>query len=98
MADRAIFLDRDNTIIEDKEGYLGDASKVKLLAGAAAAITAMRRLGYKIIVVSNQSGAGRGLITETDVEAVNQEMCRQLREQAARILMLPITARITRRR
>jgi len=81
MAERAIFLDRDNTIIEN-DGYLGDATKVKLLHGSATAISALRRLGYRIIVVSNQSGVARGMFDEAAVEAVNQEMCRQLREQA----------------
>jgi len=81
MAERAIFLDRDNTIIEDHEGYLGDPAKVKLLPGAATAIASMRRLGYRIIVASNQSGVARGLFTEADVEAVNDEMGKQLREQ-----------------
>jgi D-glycero-D-manno-heptose 1,7-bisphosphate phosphatase len=81
MAERAIFLDRDNTIIAN-DGYLGDPSQVKLMQGAATAIAAMRRLGYRIIVASNQSGVARGMFDEAAVEAVNQEMCRQLREQA----------------
>lgn len=81
MAERAIFLDRDNTII-DNDGYLGDPTQVRLLQGAAAALAQLRRLGYRIIVVSNQSGVARGMFSEADVEAVNQEMCRQLREQA----------------
>lgn len=82
MADKAVFLDRDNTIIAN-DGYLGDPTKVRLLPGAAAAIASMRRLGYRIIVVSNQSGVARGKFDESAVEAVNQEMIRQLREQAA---------------
>lgn len=81
MAERAVFLDRDNTIIEDKEGYIGDPAKVKLLPGAATAIASMRRLGYRIIIVSNQSGVARGMFDEAAVESVNQEMCRQLRDQ-----------------
>jgi D-glycero-D-manno-heptose 1,7-bisphosphate phosphatase len=81
MAERAVFLDRDNTII-DNDGYLGDSSKVKLLTGAATALSAIRALGYRLIVVSNQSGVARGMFDESAVEAVNQEMCRQLREQA----------------
>ncbi len=81
MAERAIFLDRDNTIIAN-DGYLGDPSKVKLLPGAAAAIASLRRLDYRIIVVSNQSGVARGMFDEAAVEAVNAEMVRQLREQA----------------
>jgi D,D-heptose 1,7-bisphosphate phosphatase len=82
MAERAVFLDRDNTIIEN-DGYLGTPSLVKLLTGAATALSAIRALGYRLIVVSNQSGVARGMFTENDVEAVNQEMCRQLRDQAA---------------
>src|SRR5690348_5216237 len=81
MAERAVFLDRDGTIIEDS-GYLGDPSRVKLLAGAAAALSALRALGYRLIVVSNQSGVARGMFDETAVEAVNDEMSRQLKQQA----------------
>ncbi|MGC9260353.1 MAG: D-glycero-alpha-D-manno-heptose-1,7-bisphosphate 7-phosphatase [Phycisphaerae bacterium] len=81
MAERAVFLDRDNTIIANDD-HLGDPSKVKLLSGAAAAIASLRRLGYRIIVVSNQSGVARGLFDEAAVESVNQEMIRQLKEQA----------------
>ncbi|HUO06901.1 MAG TPA: HAD-IIIA family hydrolase [Phycisphaerae bacterium] len=81
MAERAVFLDRDNTII-DNDGYLGDPAKVKLLPGAATALSAIRALDYRLIVVSNQSGVARGMFDENAVEAVNQEMCRQLRDQA----------------
>ncbi len=80
MSERAVFLDRDNTIIEN-DAYLGDPSKVKLLPGAAAALASLRALGYRLIVVSNQSGVARGMFTEADVESVNDEMARQLREQ-----------------
>jgi D-glycero-D-manno-heptose 1,7-bisphosphate phosphatase len=80
MLERAVFLDRDNTIIEN-DGYLGDPSKVKLLPGAATALAAMRALGYRLIVVSNQSGVARGMFDENAVESVNQEMSRQLQEQ-----------------
>src|SRR3954468_15903044 len=81
MAERAVFLDRDDTIIENA-AYLGDPAKVKLLAGAAAALAALRALGYRLIVVSNQSGVARGMFDEAAVEAVNDEMSRQLKQQA----------------
>lgn len=81
MAERAVFLDRDNTIIAN-DGYLGNPSEVKLLPGAAAAIASLRRLGYRIVVVSNQSGVARGMFDEAAVESVNQEMIRQLKQQA----------------
>src|SRR4051812_50220080 len=80
MPERAVFLDRDDTIL-DNDGYLGDPTKVKLLPGAASALAALRTLGYRLIVVSNQSGVARGMFDEAAVEAVNDEMSRQLKEQ-----------------
>ena len=81
MSERAVFLDRDNTII-DNDGYLGDPAKVRLLPGAGSALAAIRALGYRLIVVSNQSGVARGLFDEAAVEAVNNEVNRQLQVQA----------------
>ena len=63
MSDKAIFLDRDGTLIEDP-GYLNDPEQVKLLEGAAEALVELRAMGYKLIVVSNQSAVARGLVTE----------------------------------
>jgi D-glycero-D-manno-heptose 1,7-bisphosphate phosphatase len=60
---RAVFLDRDGTIIVD-EGYLADPSKVRWLAGARDALRMLRERGFLLVVVSNQSGVARGLITE----------------------------------
>ncbi len=67
---RAIFLDRDNTLIHN-DGDLGDPSQVKLIQGVASAIASLRGLGYRIIVVSNQGGVARGKFTEAEVEATN---------------------------
>jgi D-glycero-D-manno-heptose 1,7-bisphosphate phosphatase len=58
----AVFLDRDGTIIED-EGYLSDASKVRFVPGAIHAMRTFRERGYLLVVISNQSGIPRGLIT-----------------------------------
>jgi D-glycero-D-manno-heptose 1,7-bisphosphate phosphatase len=58
----AVFLDRDGTIIED-EGYLADASRVRLLAGAVDALQTFRERGLLLVLISNQSGIARGLIT-----------------------------------
>jgi D,D-heptose 1,7-bisphosphate phosphatase len=63
MSDKAIFLDRDDTLIEDP-GYINNPDQVKLLDGAAEALIELRRLGYKLIVVTNQSAVARGIVTE----------------------------------
>src|SRR4051812_613497 len=69
----AVFFDRDNTLIAS-DGYLGDPAKVRLIPGAAEAVARARRLGYAVVVVSNQSGVARGMFSEEDVQAVNTRM------------------------
>ncbi len=66
---RALFLDRDGTVIEEC-GYLKDPALVRLLPGAADALAALASAGWKIVIVSNQSGVGRGLITPAQRDAV----------------------------
>jgi D-glycero-D-manno-heptose 1,7-bisphosphate phosphatase len=74
MAQNAVFLDRDGTINEDP-GYLGDPEKVKLFPGTGKALSLLKnRLNFKLIVISNQSGIARGLISEKDVDAVNSRI------------------------
>jgi histidinol-phosphate phosphatase family protein len=77
MADRAVFLDRDGTVIEDP-GYLSDPSGVRLLPGAADALRALRAAGYQLVLVSNQSGIGRGYFTAEQAEAVHRRVVEQL--------------------
>lgn len=66
----AVFLDRDGTIIEDGH-YLADPDRVCLLPGAIAALQAFRACGLLLVVVSNQSGVPRGLITSDQHAAVD---------------------------
>jgi D-glycero-D-manno-heptose 1,7-bisphosphate phosphatase len=73
MSRPAVFFDRDNTLIANSD-YLGDPEGVVLIAGAADAVARVRRLGFVTVVVSNQSGVGRGMFTEDDVHAVNDRM------------------------
>lgn len=77
MSVRAVFFDRDDTIIKNVP-YLGDPAQVVLLPDAAAALEKLQHAGYLLFLVSNQSGVGRGLITIEQVQAVNAEMVRQL--------------------
>jgi D-glycero-D-manno-heptose 1,7-bisphosphate phosphatase len=69
----AVFLDRDGTIIEDV-GYLKDAGDVRLLPGAAQAIQRLNSAGLLSIVVSNQSGIARRLLTEADYRRTEQRV------------------------
>lgn len=65
----ALFLDRDGTLIEDAH-YLADASRVRLLPGAADAVRIANAAHVPVVIVTNQSGIARGLITESQYDAV----------------------------
>ena len=78
----AVFFDRDNTLIVS-DGYLGDASKVVLVDGAAEAVARVRQLGYATVVFSNQSGVARGMFGEDAVHAVNGRMDEMLLDASA---------------
>ena len=67
---RALFLDRDGTLIVDV-GYPKDPAQVELVAGAAETLRGLQR-EWALVVVSNQSGIGRGLITEAQATAVHE--------------------------
>jgi D-glycero-D-manno-heptose 1,7-bisphosphate phosphatase len=76
-AQRALFLDRDGTLCE-LVPYLSDPDGVRLVRGAASALARAKAAGYRLVVVTNQSGIARGLFTRADVEAVHAEVSRQL--------------------
>lgn len=65
----AVFLDRDGTVIQERE-YLADPAGVVLVDGAAGAIARLRAAGYAVVIVTNQSGIARGLYGEEDYRAV----------------------------
>jgi HAD superfamily hydrolase (TIGR01662 family) len=69
----ALFLDRDGTLIVDRH-YIGDPSLVELLPGAADAVRNANARAVPVIVVTNQSGIGRGIITMEQYHAVSQRM------------------------
>ena len=85
MAKRhAAFLDRDGTIIADP-GYLKSADDVRLLPGAAQGMTALRGLGYALVVISNRAGVARGLITATEAAAVHEAFVELLRAEGVEL-------------
>lgn len=65
----ALFLDRDGTLIEDP-GYNADPDRVRLFPGIAGSLRAFHEAGYALVVVTNQSGIGRGLYDWQDYDAV----------------------------
>jgi D-glycero-D-manno-heptose 1,7-bisphosphate phosphatase len=74
---RAVFFDRDGTLMDDVD-YCSDPANVKVISGVPEAIEELKNAGYLAIVISNQSGIGRGLFTEAEYAAVQQELLRQI--------------------
>jgi D-glycero-D-manno-heptose 1,7-bisphosphate phosphatase len=73
----AIFLDRDGTLMRDVD-YCGDPGQVEVFPGATDALRQLKRSGYKLIIITNQSGIARGYFNESDYRAVELEFLRQL--------------------
>lgn len=80
----AVFFDRDNTLIEDP-GYISDPAQVHLFPDAAPAIAQLRRAGYRIVIVTNQSGIARGLLDEDQLSAVHRRLGDLLNRQGASV-------------
>ena len=80
----AVFLDRDGTLIEDV-GYPRDPETVRLVDGAPEALAALRRAGFALVVVSNQSGIGRGFVTREEAKAVHERFLRELRARGVEL-------------
>jgi histidinol-phosphate phosphatase family protein len=81
---RAVFLDRDGTIIEDS-GYVTDPAVMRLLPGAAGAISRLNQAGWPVIVVTNQSGIARGLLNEAAYAATVRRLDELLAAAGARL-------------
>ena len=73
----AVFVDRDGTLMEDAD-YCSDARQVHIFSGVPEALRKLKTKGYKIIVITNQSGLGRGFFTLDQYRAVEAETLRQI--------------------
>ena len=79
----AVFLDRDGTLIAEKN-YLSRPEDVVIFPGAAAALKRLSDAGLPLFIVSNQSGVGRGYFTLAEVERVNEHLARELAREGVR--------------
>lgn len=84
MSKRAVFLDRDDTIIRDKV-YLSDPGGVELLPDAAKAVRVLNDRQVPVIVVTNQSGIARGIFDEERLSVIHKRLMILFAEQGARI-------------
>ena len=80
---RAIFLDRDGTLIVEKN-YLHKPEEVEIFSGAGAALKRLADAGFQLLVVTNQSGIGRGYFTRDAAESVNDRFNQELARSGVR--------------
>ena len=81
---RAVFLDRDGTLIEEV-GYLDRIERVALYPWSIDAVRALNRAGLRVVMITNQSGVARGFFTEAVVEDIHRHIAGLLDEGGARI-------------
>jgi D-glycero-D-manno-heptose 1,7-bisphosphate phosphatase len=80
MANKAIFLDRDDTLIEDT-GYINHPDQVQLILGVTKPLIELKDMGYKLVVVTNQSGVARGILTEKTLGEIHDRLTQLLEEK-----------------
>jgi D-glycero-D-manno-heptose 1,7-bisphosphate phosphatase len=81
---KVLFLDRDGTLIEDTH-FVREPAEVRLIGGAVEAVARLNAAGWRTVVVTNQSGIARGLLSETDYAAVAAHVERLFRDGGARL-------------
>jgi histidinol-phosphate phosphatase family protein len=81
----AVFLDRDGVINADRTDFVKSWAEFDFLPSVLSALAVLSRTQYKIVVVTNQSGVGRGLLTETTLREMNLRMTDRVREAGGRI-------------
>ncbi len=85
MKHPALFLDRDGVIIENCSNYVRSWADVDIFPQAVAALAAVRDCPYRIVLVTNQSAVGRGLISRATAEAINDRLLAHVRAAGGRI-------------
>lgn len=86
---RAVFLDRDGVLIEEKN-YLHRVEDVVFIPRVGAALKRLHDAGFKLFIVSNQSGIGRGYFTLADVERVNTHVCAEFERHGVKFVKIYI--------
>jgi histidinol-phosphate phosphatase family protein len=81
----SIFLDRDGVLIENRSDYVRDWSQVKIIPEAVHALSLAPIKKYKVVLVTNQSAVGRGLILLKTAQDINQRLINLIREQGGQI-------------
>ncbi len=82
---KLVILDRDGVINEDSDQFIKNTTEWKAIPGSLEAIARLNHAGYRVVVASNQSGIGRGLLDMGALNAINDKMYRVLAQVGGRI-------------
>ena len=80
-----VLLDRDGVLNEDRQDFVKTPAEVVMIPGSTSAVARLNAAGHTIVVVSNQSGVGRGVMTDHDLEAVNSTLKRVIEAGGGRL-------------
>ena len=80
---RAVFLDRDGVIVREVD-YLDDVKRLEVLRGVPAAMKSLRAAGFKVVVVTNQSGVARGYFSLNRLAGIHRELKKRLAKDGAK--------------
>ena len=83
--DQAIFVDRDGVINEDREDYIKSWEEFRFIKGVRQALKKIHRAGIPMVVITNQSVIGRGLVTEGGLSEIHDRMCQAVQKSGGRI-------------
>jgi D-glycero-D-manno-heptose 1,7-bisphosphate phosphatase len=81
---RFVVLDRDGTIIEERE-YLSQPEQVALLPGVGAALRELQQTGFGVVVITNQSGVGRGIFDQAQLQRVHERLGKLLKREGVHL-------------
>ena len=82
---KAVLLDRDGVVNEDRDDYVKNIRELRVFPQVPDCIKRLNDAGYRVIVVSNQQGVAKGLISEDDLQAIEDEITRQVASVGAKI-------------
>lgn len=85
MPTPALFLDRDGVIIENRADYVKAIGEVEFIPGALEALARVAQLGPRLVIITNQSAIGRGLLTQATLDSIHAYMLNHIRAAGGRI-------------
>jgi histidinol-phosphate phosphatase family protein len=82
---RVILVDRDGVLNEDRADYVKSPAELKLIPQAVEALRLLRKAGFRVLVITNQACVGKGIITLAQLEAIHEELAKQVEVHGGRI-------------